>query len=88
MKGIPGTPGPRGLPGPAGEPGHYDAYNPHYDYVETAYVQPHHPEPPVPHYSHGGHIFVPGKLKRESVSSDQAVGASAPDYASPLPPGK
>ena len=33
-------------------------------------------------------IFVPGKLKRESVSPDQAVGASAPEYASPLPPGK
>ena len=34
-------------------------------------------------------IFVPGKLKRESSGAhDQAVGASAPDYASPLPPGK
>lgn len=78
LQGIPGNAGPRGLSGPVGEPGHYDAHNPHYDYVETSYVQPQQ----APNYGYHGQqqsIFLPGKLKRESSGgSDLTIGASSP----------
>ena len=87
-QGIPGKSGPRGLPGPPGDPGYgYGHHQPHYDYVETSYVEPHHAEPPQYGYGHphaaagGPAIFLPGKLKRESQSSggDQSIGASSPN---------